>query len=228
MQSACHRSWAPSLAFLTTRFPHLTVYTALPREELGLSAPSSRPAGFQGERKFDNRRPQKCVAAATPTLASVGVRPAPQSRAPCSNAHRVVFCIPFAEPVSWWERPRPTPASQTSWRGEPSITVLGPPRGPRSASRYRSTPPVSDICHSQRWALVSKNQSHPSVNSPVSSYSFGLPNGSVLWAVQVPREISLLKPEREENASDSQRGNNILTWSICIQPSNLCFPTLLR
>lgn len=34
---------APSLAFLTTPFPHLTVYTAPPREELGLSAPSSRP-----------------------------------------------------------------------------------------------------------------------------------------------------------------------------------------
>ena len=64
-----------------------------------------------------------------------------------------------------WGGAQPTPASQTSWKGEPSITVLGPPRGLRSASRYRLTTPVSDICHSQRWVLVSKNQSHPGVNS---------------------------------------------------------------
>lgn len=87
------------------------------------------------------------------------------------DSQGVIFSNPFAERVSWWGRPKPTPASQTSWKGEPSITVLGPPRGLRSASRYRLTTPVSDICHSQRWVLVSRNQSHPGVNSPFCLYS---------------------------------------------------------
>lgn len=122
------------------------------------------PRRFQGERKFDNRSLRN-------TLPS---RPPPQPQWACGRAeapvrlfgsHRAVFCIPFAEPVSWWERPKPTPASQTSWKGEPSITVRGRPRDLRSASRYLLTTPVSSTCHSQQWARVSKNQSYPSVNS---------------------------------------------------------------
>lgn len=64
----------------------------------------------------------------------------------------------FAERACWWGRPEPTPASRTSWKGAPSITVPGPPRGLRSASRYRLTTPVSDICHSQPWTPVSKTR----------------------------------------------------------------------
>lgn len=143
------------------------------------------PAGVQGEQSLAiGWLPHKYVPAATPTPASEGAWPQPQLLGALLGFHRVVFCVPFAEPASWWERPKPTPASQTSWRGEPSTTVRGPPGGLRRASRFRSTTPVSDTCPS------SKNQSRPSVTSPFSSCSFGLSDGSVLWAAQVPREIS--------------------------------------
>lgn len=102
------------------------------------------------------------------------------------DSQGVIFSNPFAERVSWWGRPKPTPPSQTSWKGEPSITVLGPPRGLRSAGRYRLTTPVSDICHSQRCVLVSKNQRHPGLNSPLWLYSFGLSDESCVVGCSSP------------------------------------------
>lgn len=103
----------------------------------------------------------------------------------------MIFSHPFAERVSWWGRPKPTPASQTSWKGEPSITVLGPPRGLHSASRYRLTPPVSDICHSQRGSRFQRTRAILELTPPLCFSSFGLSDGFVLWAVQVHP----LKPE---------------------------------
>ena len=89
----------------------------------------------------------KYVSAPTPDPRLGG--PAGSSRhciawAQVDDSQEVLSSNPFAGRASWWGRPKPTPASLTSWKGELSTTAPGQRRVPPSAGRYPLTTPVSD------------------------------------------------------------------------------------
>lgn len=136
----------------------------------------------------------------------------------------------LAERVCWWGRPEPTPASRTSWKGAPSITVPGPPRALRSASRSRLTTPVSDICHAPLGTRVSKTR--PVLESTPRSLCTHLAClGGLCCGLCRSLEKSaffILSLSGRKMLSEPQRGNNILTCSIYMYPSNSCLLAVLR